>query len=36
MGDAVEVTDSNSNLSGVTTEPGKMRECEGANHIEAG
>ena len=36
MGDAVEVTDGNSNLSGVTTEPGKMRECEGANHFGAG
>ena len=36
MDDAVEVTDGNSNLSGVTTEPGKMKECEGANHFEAG
>ena len=30
------MTDGNSNLSGVTTEPGKMRECEGANHFGAG
>ena len=31
-----EATDGNSNLSGVTTEPGKMREIEGTNHYGAG